>query len=140
MTDWRSFRGNIIPRDIIPTLINSAVMGQKKIHSRLEIGQYVRVRIDNPVVDKIDWMSAVVMDVQASYGMGLYYVLAFPTMSAGDYYVLSQNYPAIRDGFTTREESAETSGIYTEEDFEVFLESIREKKPPEFRPALSIVK
>ncbi len=140
MNSWQMYKGNIIPRSMLGALVAS-VSGSAPVtpSARLKIGQNVRVRVDS--VDGVgsNWLSAIVLDIQVSSAMGILYMLAFPILPAGDHYVLSQNYPSHRQFGTSGPETCETSGLYTEEEFEAWLEEqTKDKEPP--KRALSVVR
>jgi hypothetical protein len=138
--DWRSYRGRVLPRMVIEQAIAQAKAAPIQISSRLKIGEYVRLRVDDLLQDRIDWLPAIVIDVKASFTGGVEYILAFP-QGVGDYYVISQEWAGVKLRVTGQEtESKESSGIYTEAEFEEHLNARQKPVDHPAKPALSIVK
>lgn len=139
---WRSYRGNIVPHAVMEGLLaqHKQLCGDK-IKSRLSVGDKVRVLLEDPLEGKDQWLSALVFDVTVSYGEGVRYALAFSVGVSG-FWVISQDYPAVKLAVTGHEEeSANTSGIFTEEEFQQYMEARLKPAPqPQPKATLSIVK
>lgn len=134
----RLYRGLLLPKEQLEML---ADLQFPLIQARLRPGQKVRVRIDAIPIEgeiaRVDFVPAIVFDVVISNGHGVDYALAFPVMS-GQFYAVSQGYNGA--GVTLgASESAENSGIYSEEEFAAYLMSLK-KSPPEPSSHLKVVK
>jgi hypothetical protein len=112
---WQKYRGRLIPRAVVETLCEPAVVA---VPARLKLGEKIRLRVDDE--EQTTFLPGIVADVSVSHSNGVTYALAFPATSKGDFYIVSE-------GFTGhgmqlhRDESMEDSGIYTELEYEVYL-------------------
>ena len=135
----RLYRGLIIPKEHLEML---ADLQFPLIQARLRPGQKVRVRIESPPSEseldvRRDFIPAIVFDVVISNGHGVDYSLAFPVM-LGAFYVVSPGFNGSGVALGANE-SAENSGIYSEEEFEAYLKSLV-KSAPEPTSHLKVVK
>jgi hypothetical protein len=112
---WRQYRGRIIPR----SALEHSIEGYRPYDTRLKLGDKVRLRVDDRGTTQ--FLSSIIVDVSQSHRAGAMYALAFPATIQGELYI-------VVDGFSgtgvdlTDVESAEASGIYTEQEYEAYLD------------------
>jgi hypothetical protein len=111
---WRQYRGKIIPRSAIDQMTN----GFRPYETRLKMGDLVRLRVDD--LETTQFLPSIVVDVAQSHRSGATYALAFPATLQADFYIVVEGFSGIGMNLNT-DESADASGIYTEAEYESYL-------------------
>jgi hypothetical protein len=123
---WRQYRGKIIPRSVIEKTTESF----RPYDTRLKLGDRVLLRVDN--LELTQFLSSIVVDVAQSHRNGATYALAFPATNLNEFYIVVDGFSGTGADLTDIE-SAEASGIYSEREYELYLEA--QAPPPEVGPA-----
>lgn len=137
--NWQEFGGRLIPRQVLLSLLKP---NAQHIPSRLKVGDKVRVGLNAPAMDEPLFVPAIVTDVLYSEQSGWSWDLAFP-IGNGDFYSVVKGFT--EEGFAATAPDTlgpYSSGIFTEAEYEVYLDSLREAatESKETRPSFTIVK
>lgn len=136
--NWQEFGGRLIPRQVLESLLKPDA---QHIPSRLKVGDKVRVGMSAPHTDESYFAPAIVTDVMYSEQSGWSWDLAFP-IGNGDFYAVVKNFGEEGLMGTAPDTLGPySSGIFTEAEYEIYLDSLRETtEAKDIRPSFKIVK